>query len=157
MPASQGESMEVDYDIYAEGESLLGWVNATVSLSGTNWDGNNFLAAYLTEVQTRLSGSGIEIAHLKMTLSPSEGHDLGVMNLVRTESQGELSHALQEPLDSGELIVNLRAEADPEVLMNVVTEALETIVVQYGIQSSIQHAEAFRPGRPVPTHRDARG
>ena len=70
---------------------------------------------------------GIEIAHLKMTLTPDEGTDLAVLNLVRTEVEPELVWRLQEPLTSGELIVNLRAEGDPEVLREVVGSALDAI------------------------------
>ena len=36
--------MEVDYDIYADGEALLGWLNATCRVSAsTPFDGNQFL------------------------------------------------------------------------------------------------------------------
>ena len=38
------------------------------------------------------------------------------MNLTRTDAEPEQSHRLHEPLDAGELIVNLRAEADPAIL-----------------------------------------
>ena len=31
-----------------------------------------------------------------------------------TTAEPELSHRLQEPLEAGQLILNLRAEADPE-------------------------------------------
>ncbi|MGL6075683.1 MAG: GTP-binding protein [Fimbriiglobus sp.] len=142
-------AMEVDYDTYAEGEALLGWVNATVSLhADIPFDGNRYLLDLMSRVRTILGAS--EIAHLKMTLSPDEGNDLGVVNLVRSDSQAEASHALYESLESGELIINLRAEADPVVLQTAIEAAL---VGLNEVQADIEHLEAFRPGRPVPTHR----
>jgi hypothetical protein len=92
-----------------------------------------------------------------MTLTPDEGTDLAVVNLVRTDGQPESSHALQEPLESGELIVNLRAEADPAALRQAVLLALNDLDQSAGVSAKVEHLEAFRPGRPVPTHRLAQG
>ena len=55
-----------------------------------------------------------------MTLSPDEGNDLAVLNLVRGDGRPESIHQLQDDLDAGELLVNLRAEADPELLREAV-------------------------------------
>jgi hypothetical protein len=64
---------------------------------------------------------------------------------------------LQEPLAAGVLIVNLRAEADPDELRALATESLAEAALAIGIQARIEHLEAFRPGRPVPTHRLTQG
>jgi G3E family GTPase len=147
-----GNAMDVDYDIYADGEAMLGWVNVTVDLEHSEeFDGNATLQALMQELQTRLQH--VEIAHLKMTLSPNEGNDLGVVNLVRGDAQPEHSHRLAEPLESGELVINLRAEADPVLLRATVEECLRAMSP---VTATVQHLEAFRPGRPVPTHRDQR-
>lgn len=148
-------SMEVDYELYAQGEALLGWLNCTVSISGTHAiDGNALLRQLGAGIQRSFGELG-EIAHLKMTLSPGAGeNDLAVLNLVRNDQEPELSHELAEPIESGELIVNLRAEADPDILHGIVTRALnETITGLGGWSHSICHEEHFRPGKPEPTHR----
>ncbi len=145
--------MAVDYDIYADGEALLGWTNATVALSGeTDFDGNAYLLDLARALQAALVERGAEVAHLKMTLTPDEGNDLGVVNLVRTDGRPEASHSLHDALTGGELIVNLRAEADPAVLKTLV-EAAVRAAAPAGVNETIGHVEAFRPGRPVPTHR----
>lgn len=149
-----GTAMEVDYDIYADGEALLGWMNATVTVaSDTPFDGNAYLAKLAAELHNSFTGTGTEVAHLKMTLSPDEGNDLAVVNLVRTDGKPEFSHSLQDLLTGGELIVNLRAEADPEDLKSVVMATLDTLQQTTGVTATVEHAESFRPGRPVPTHR----
>ena len=38
-------AMAVDYDLYAEGEALLGWLNATVAIQGPSFDANALLTA----------------------------------------------------------------------------------------------------------------
>jgi G3E family GTPase len=148
-------AMEVDYDLYADGEAMLGWLNASVQLSSEDeLDGNAFLLSAAREIERRLRSEGHEVAHLKMTLAPEEyGNDLGVVNAVRSDAGAELSHALQEPLDAGQLILNLRAEGDPERLRALVLEALSDLRTDNAVTLEVEHIEAFRPGRPVPTHR----
>jgi hypothetical protein len=148
--------MDVDYDVYAEGEALLGWLNATCTVSSSRpFDGNRLLLLLAEQIQRELAGAGIEIAHLKMTLSPDSGNDLAVLNLVRTDGRPESHHRLAEPLSAGELIVNLRAEGDPEQLKTVALLALENVARGMDISMAIEHSESFRPGRPEPTHRMA--
>ncbi|HXG47092.1 MAG TPA: GTP-binding protein [Methylomirabilota bacterium] len=149
-------AMSVDYDLYADGEALLGWLNATVELSAaTPVDGNDLLTALAGAVQQRLAHRGAEIAHFKMTLDPRNGFgDLGVINLVRNDFVPELSQKLADPLERGQIVVNLRAEAAPEVLRAALDEGLAACAAGTpGLTLDLQHVEQFRPGRPQPTHR----
>jgi G3E family GTPase len=148
---------ELDYDVYAEGEARLGWLNATLRLeAGAPFDGNAYLRAFAGRVQSRLTAASIEIAHLKAVLSPDEeGGDLAVLNLSRSDGSPELSHALGEPLSSGELVLNLRAEGDPERLHDAVQAALASGAGDPPVRWRVTHLERFRPPRPVPVHRMA--
>jgi G3E family GTPase len=146
----------VDYDIYAEGEALLGWLNATIRVAGPAFDGNALLREMARMLRLNLNSRGQEIAHLKMVLTPDEDSgDIAALNLVAGDREAELSHALQDVLTSGELILNLRAEGDPQVLSSVVLDLLNDLDLQYCIIPTVEHMEHFRPARPVPTYRMA--
>lgn len=149
-------TMEVDYQLYGEGEALLGWLNVSAQLEeldGNEVDGNALLQHIAAELRSQLAAQGAEIAHLKMILSADpSGLELAAINCTRTDAQPELSHTLADPIDSGELLINLRAEAAPEVLDTAVTTTLAGLKTQ-NIQSRTTHSEHFRPGQPVPTHR----
>ena len=147
--------LEIDYDTYAEGEALLGWLNCTAQIEGIGqFDGNLFLLKLLNEVKHRVKSLDKEIAHLKVTLIPSEnGQDIGVVNLVRNELDPEVSFHLKEKLNAGELILNLRAECDPEILHSVFMETCKSMENSERVKLIIEHIEFFKPGRPVPTHR----
>lgn len=148
------EAPAVDYEIYAEGEALLGWLNASARVeSSESFDGNALLERIAAGIQSRLERHGGEIAHLKMTLAPDEGNDLGVLNLVRGDGNPESIHRLQEEMDAGELLVNLRAEADPELLREAVHATLEDLGP--AIDVKMDHTECFRPAKPQPTYRMA--
>jgi Ni2+-binding GTPase involved in maturation of urease and hydrogenase len=155
-PQPSREAMDVDYDLYAEGEALLGWLNATVQLSAsTAFDGNLLIRRLAEHVRRALAADDIEIAHFKMTLAPDTGDDLGVLNLVRGDGRVDSPFLLAEPLTRGELILNLRAEGDPESLERAVNQALTQVTADAHVTTVVEHLERFRPGRPVPTHRMA--
>jgi len=144
---------EIDYDRYALGESLLGWLNAEVRIAAADageFDGNALLLDLLERIRSRLRAAGHEIAHLKATLAvEGDPTELAAANITRSDEPPRLAHRLAEPLDVGRLLVNLRAEADPALLERAVREALAASAPA----CEILHLEHFRPGRPVPTHR----
>jgi G3E family GTPase len=153
-----GSAMEVDYETYADGEALLGWLNCTAQLSAPDsFEANALLTQLATHLQQQLSNQGAEVAHLKMTLSPDVGlGDIAVINLVRNDFIPELSQELPDPIASGQLIINLRAETSPGTLNNAVQAALEHCCREHPkLTIALEHLEHFRPGKPTPTHRIA--
>ena len=151
-------TMEVDYEVYADGEALLGWLNATVTLAAEDeFEANDYLAALTADIQSRLQTMQAEVAHLKMTYSPDDGiaGEIASINLVRNDNVPESGMKLDEPSTGGQLIINLRAEAAPEHLLEALNSALDSVTPQFaGLTASLDHQEHFRPGKPVPTHRD---
>jgi G3E family GTPase len=154
-----GTAMEVDYQTYAQGEALLGWLNGTAQLAAeTAFEADQFLRQLAAEVQRRLQAQQAEVAHLKITLSPEAGlGGLAVVSLVRSDFVPELSMPLEEPVQRGQLIINLRAEAAPEVLAAAVRAALAAAAGPFPtLRATLEHLEHFRPGQPRPTHRFAK-
>ena len=152
-------AMDMDYAVYADGEALLGWLNCTVQLSAPGgFDSGKYLPQLAGDIQKRLQKQNAEIAHLKVTLTPDGGlGDIAAINLVRNDFVPELSLHLEAPLESGQLIINLRAETSPDVLGTAVREALAATAAAFpGMQSTLDHLEHFRPGKPNPTHRFAK-
>ena len=153
--------MEIDYDTYAEGEALLGWLNATLELqSSKDFPPDDFLKALAEGTRERIANLGAEIAHLKMTLSPDNAlsGDLAIINLVRNDFVPELSQTIGTGIRSGQIIINCRAELNPEQIASCVRNTLDTLAQSppfQGVAATISHLEHFRPGRPTPTHRDA--
>ena len=148
---------DIDYDLYAEGEALLGWCNGTFRIqANAPFDGNALLVALARELRDALAAELIEIAHCKMTLAPDDdGQDLAALNVVGSDREPEASHLLQDDLQSGELILNIRGEGDPAALRRAVGHALTVATAPRRVRVEVVHLEDFRPGRPVPTHRMA--
>jgi len=158
MATSQAAAIAaIDYDAYAYGESLLGWLNAEVRIGAADareYDGTAMLVEIMTRVRETLARSGREIAHMKGTLSvEGDPYELAAANLVRTADTPAVSHRLAEPVDIGRLLLNLRAEAAPDELEGAVRAVLDDVAAR--LPCAMLHLEHFRPGRPVPTHRIA--
>jgi len=148
----ESSTMELDYDLYAEGEALLGWLNLTARLESTEpFDANQTLLGLARDIRDRVAADGREIAHLKMTLDAGDGTgSLSVVSVVRSDGEPDLRESLLDRVDGGELVINLRAEADPEFLKDATEKALASLT---GLRSTVEHLERFRPARPQPLHR----
>ena len=149
--------MEVDYDRYAAGEAMLGWLNGTVDVSArAPFDPDAWLLDVASGVQERLNRSGAGIAHFKLTIRPDDGdaREIGSANVVRNDSPPETGIRLGRNIASGRVIVNLRAEGEPEALAGAVTDALFALESARGVKCEFGRLEFFSPGRPQPTHRD---
>jgi hypothetical protein len=111
------------------------------------------LQQFATDIQSQLNEASAEIAHLKMTLSPdaSLNGQVAIITLVRNDFVPELSADLDAPIDSAQLIINLSADADPELLHAAVQTALAN--APKNLTATLDHLEHFRPGKPEPTHR----
>jgi G3E family GTPase len=147
-------AVDVDYNVYADGEARLGWVNATwLCSSPAPFDADRFVSRIAQSVQRGAAVVGCEIAHFKAAFTPTPGDGLAAVHLVSGSRQVEPSRQLGVAAQAGTLIVNLRAEGDPEALFTDVADAVSRAAAEAGIAATRTLAEHFRPGRPQPTYR----
>lgn len=147
--------MEVDYDVYAEGEAELGWLNCQVRVESEKpaaaFELDQLVVAVVRRLQTALAASGAEAAHLKV-LGESD-HQTAIANLVGSGVDVELSVSSGKKASAADLIVNARVATSPEELQTLVEESVAAVVADFSLRSTIRGMQRFRPGRPVPTHR----
>ena len=93
------------------------------------FDANVLLQRLARELGARLSAAGFELAHLKTTLdSPDAGGQLAALSVTSGEGEDDLRESLLDGVRSGELILNLRAEGDPEQLLVLTRESIDHVV-----------------------------
>lgn len=145
--------LDIDYDIYAEGEAELGWLNASGSWTGDReFDLDALLVEAIEELKTRIEADGAEPAHLK-AIGLWEGF-YGVANLISSDTPVELSLPSRCRAKEVEVIVNARVAIDPAVLAEHVTAVMHRVAANHGIAYEPRQSQSFRPGRPVPVHRE---
>jgi Ni2+-binding GTPase involved in maturation of urease and hydrogenase len=144
--------MDVDYDIYAEGEAELGWLNCQAKLNAKDpIDLDLFLMQLLGRLHKDLVAAEAEVAHLKV-IGMAEGV-YAVSNLVSNSGRPTLSLPSMWKGREVDLVVNARVAIAPEVLESIVRSALADEAKNAKADAHIASLQCFRPGRPVPTHR----
>ncbi len=154
-PAIAGRRLlDIDYDVYAQGEAELGWVNLSAHLRGRDSEISldevaNHLVAGLS---TRIIAEQGEIAHVKVSILG--GDTQAVANVVSNEGLVEVGlMANRFTADDLHLIVNARVAMDPQQLELICRESVDEISKQFGGEVHQVTSHSLRPGRPVPTHR----
>ena len=140
--------VEVDYDVYAEGEAVLGWLNATILLTRESTDWDSFSRNFLLALSQQFDSMEASVGHVKMMLEAGTHYLLG--NLTGKEvtinfrgSAGIGSEA--------RLTLNARVEMNPEVLEILVRDTLESF--SGDLEVKILALRCLSPGRPEPTFR----
>jgi hypothetical protein len=147
--------LDIDYDIYAEGEAELGWLNSSVRVTSSKpFALDRLLLDVVAGIQLGLRGSGAEIAHLK-AIGLWEGF-FGVANLVSSSAEAVLSLPSNCEVKETDLIVNARVAIDPADLQTLVERVIREAFAARSAQQSAAKTQSFRPGRPTPTHRYAK-
>jgi len=148
-------SIDVDYDIYADGEARLGWLNTAGRFVGpAAFDVDQLALALTTGVGGALAARSARPAHVKTLLRTPAA--VAIANLVG-DSAPELSRPARTSTETADLLLNARAEATPQVLRECAEAALREAAERAGLTFSISALQDLSPGRPVPTHRIAGG
>jgi Ni2+-binding GTPase involved in maturation of urease and hydrogenase len=144
--------LDIDYDIYAEGEAELGWLNSSIRVTATDeFPLDELLLDIIGRLRESLDTAEAETAHLK-AIGLWEGF-FGVANLISRDSQPELSLPSNCDVREIDLIVNARVACDPTILETQVHAAVEASCAARNAKAEFRQTQSFRPGRPVPTHR----
>lgn len=140
----------VDYDTYAEGEAVLGWLNATYhlkSISPVEW--RAFAERLLGSLSDCFDNMKTAVGHVKLALET--GDSLITANLVGSRDTLEL-HGEPMTCASVKLTLNARVQMSPQELEKIVRDQMQTICGSV-IQAEPIAWRCLSPGRPNPTYR----
>ncbi|MEX1097577.1 MAG: GTP-binding protein [Planctomycetales bacterium] len=144
--------LDIDYDIYADGEAELGWLNSSVRVTAAGkFPLDQLLLDVIARLRAALAEHGAEPAHLK-TIGLWEGF-FGVANLISSASEPELSLPSHCEVDALDLIVNARVACEPAMLESQAIAAVTAACAARSARAEFRRTRSFRPGRPTPTHR----
>jgi len=146
--------LDIDYDVYAEGEAELGWLNSSLRVTATTaFDLDRLLLDVIAGIKQAARAAGAEAAHVK-AIGLWEGF-FGVANLVNSEGEPVLSLPSRCQVKETDLIVNARVAMDPVPLQAIVEKVVRDVCTARKACTSDAKTQSFRPGRPTPTHRYA--
>jgi G3E family GTPase len=146
--------LDIDYDIYAEGEAELGWLNSSICITADKpMSIDAFLLDLVQRLQHVLNQLGGEVAHLKAIALADAS--FGVANLVSSANRTELSLPSKCQAKEFDLIVNARVALDPDRIAEQVRQIVTMTCSDHMATPQFHTMQSFRPGRPQPTHRYA--
>jgi hypothetical protein len=140
---------EIDYGRYARAEAELAWLNAAARLRTRSALAPAQVAGPLVEeLDARLTRQGARIAHLK-TWTESAHSWLRVSLTENGQEPSVEGDRLAAAARDFRVIVNLRAQGEPDGLREAVLEAFATL----GAELSMERMDSFRPSPPQPERR----
>jgi Ni2+-binding GTPase involved in maturation of urease and hydrogenase len=143
------QALTIDYDRYARAEAALGWLNARVLADLEHSLSPAMLVGPLVDwLDNALTVANARIAHLKVfDGAPTGSIKVAVCsNGEEPDVEGDLAAS---PASRHDLVLNLRAEADPELLREIVKAAFARLPPKI----EIVNLQAFQPAPPKPQHR----
>lgn len=140
---------EVDYDTYAEGEAVLGWLNAAFKLNGKNVDWDAFASRFIHSLGVRFESDGSSVGHVKLLLR--SGKDYAIGNLTGKSETVRLRGNAGFG-DEAELTVNARVQMEPAALEAIIMAELADSCGR-DISHEVLASNCLSPGRPNPTYR----
>jgi len=144
---------EVDYDVYAEGEAVLGWLNASYVLtseSGEKMDWKTFAGNLLDALGSEFDAMDAAVGHVKLAVTSCCGN-LVTANLVGTRETLEV-HGEGSIGTGAKLTLNARAQMSSEQLETIVHEQMAK-VCSSAIKAQVVALRCLSPGYPTPTFR----
>ena len=140
--------LDIDYDRYAHGEAVLGWLNGTlrVKAAGTDWDA--MLDDIMHRMCSAIDAEQLRVGHVKVIAECGSCYAVG--NITGKADTLQLRGNAGQA-DEARLIINARVETTPEHLDALVSDVLAAALE--GCESEIQAWRYLQPGRPNPTHR----
>lgn len=140
---------EVNYDVYAEGEAVLGWLNATVMLRGEPTDWKSYAERLLEGLSQRFDNMVATVGHVKLM---AEAGDKFVFGNLTGKSDTLSIRGSALTASEARLTLNARVQMSPEALEAIVQDLLvSTSEEQITVTPVAWHC--LSPGRPNPTHR----
>lgn len=144
--------VDVDYDRYAEGEAVLGWLNAVIHLQsrGKVADWRELAENLLNRMHSSFKDRQAEIGHVKLALD-CEGME-ATANLTRLGGENTFRDFASLAGNRASLILNARVQMPPNDLETIVRKAV-ALIEKDGVSAEIRTLRCLMPGRPNPTHR----
>lgn len=147
---------EVDYDVYAEGEAAMGWLNADLTLKTRGCcipDWRMLCLFVMREIKQALERKRATVGHVKALLTANGRHCAA--NLTRLGGPIDLHGELGDDTTRVRMTVNARVEMPPKDLERIVIASLESVIGNR-LRVTVHKVHTLRPARPCPTFRYAK-
>ena len=142
--------LDINYDKYAHGEAVLGWLNGTVAVTSrtpARWD--TLLKDIMDGIAKVVEDEKLRVGHIKVIAENGAQYAVGNITVDASTLQLRGTAGTSQNL---KLIINARVETTPEHLNDIVKDVIATAIGDK-YDNEILAWRFLQPGRPNPTHR----
>lgn len=140
-------SLDIDYDIYAEGEARLAWLDQDLTILCHRPIAQQAAHYLMTSIYNKIKEEEHPIGHLKFLLDERE-------KISFTASDAPPLPPITAN-HSATLLINARVQTDRLTLMQIVADAIAEMTTLYPCDIRTITYNCFQPGYPKPQHRIA--
>ncbi len=145
-PATRLPSLSINYDIYAEGEAKLAWVDQVFEIFSLNYHALQCTEKLINSIYFDIRAAGFPIGHLKFLVNDHEK--------ISFTSEASPPVALHiTPAPTATILMNMRVQAPPDLLTQLVQNAINTAESEPGTRIVVSSQSAFQPAYPKPAFR----
>jgi len=143
-------SLDIDYDIYADGEAQLAWLDESMTIVSSQKNAVMIAKEIISQIDQDIKEKKLTISHLKFFVETEVWK-----KKISITSSLPLSFYLSEENDAvqAHLLINARVETEPAVLQQIINDTLKQMVKKHDCNIMVEKWSAFKPGYPKPLHR----
>jgi G3E family GTPase len=147
---SDRSSLDIDYDIYGDGEAQLAWLDESMTIVSSQKNAVVIAKEIIAHIDHDIKEKGLMIGHLKFFIeTPNWKKKISITSTL------PISFYKPEEYDAAEahLLINARVQTEPAVLQQIVNDTLREVVIKHSCKIVVEKLSAFKPAYPKPTHR----
>jgi len=150
VPVSR-HSLDIDYDIYGEGESKLAWLDKSIVIQAPYGNGAFIARGLIRSLFDQIQSDNYRIGHLKFFLDGEDWQQK--ISFTATSTSGEV-RIKQENVFHLKMLINARVQTEPEYLKKLVNDVIDRTKNASVCTIITERESVFKPGYPRPAHRE---
>jgi len=144
--SAKAQSLNIDYDIYAEGETKLAWFDQSLEVYSVTNNALLHIEHLINNIHKKIMQRRYSIGHLKFLVNNKQK----VSFISNTEPPVLLA---REQLSTASLLINVRVQATPKHIQTIIEETMQEEEKASGCKIIVNSFAAFRPRYPKPAYR----
>lgn len=144
-------SLDIDYNIYAEGESKLAWLDKSIVIQSPHGNGAFIAREIIRSIFNSMQSCQYKIGHLKFFLEGENWNEKISFTATSTSGEVRIGH---DEIFQFKMLINARVQAEPTQLKKLVDEVIDLIKEINACSIVSEKESVFKPGYPKPVHRE---
>ena len=143
-------SLDIDYDIYANGEAALSWLDRRIVLRSASGNAVFITTKVIGAIFDAIQQRRLPIGHLKFFIK--SGTESDKVSFTSSSTSSNVTLEVTES-DTLEILINARIEAASADLGQLIARVFQQSQATYGCEILTERSALFTPGYPKPTYR----